>query len=307
MPELLHEQTGLKIVRNDKNRFCVVTLHYTADPSKRDPAWIAEAKAGMPPARWAKEYEIDYEALYGARVFPEISVPNARIIIPEPYPEFPDNQFFWGGLDYGSRNPSSFHIYTIWEDCIYCIWELYEPCKNIPDFARKMLDCPYYDRIRYIAADPNIIYTKNTRNKFGDIVTMNDLLIEQGIRKCIPGNKDETSWVAMMRQHWADPEDPTFLIFSRCPNIIREFSVAVYSGETSRQQLSNTYRESIEDVNNHAMDDCKYFMNSRPKTLQRRNWKDPIMVKAYSNVSGSGGAVRPVPTGPSRQPLRGYY
>ena len=72
----------MKIVKNDVNRFIVCTLHYTADPSKRSKDWQAEAKAGMSPARWDKEYEIDYVALYGQRVFPEIAAnpPHARIV-----------------------------------------------------------------------------------------------------------------------------------------------------------------------------------------------------------------------------------
>src|SRR5579871_2007062 len=101
MPEVLHESTGLRIVRNDVNRFCVATLHYTADPAKRSKLWAAEARAGMAPARWAKEYEIDYTALYGQRVFPEIASNRERIVIPEPYKEYGPLQPFWGGFDFG--------------------------------------------------------------------------------------------------------------------------------------------------------------------------------------------------------------
>src|SRR3990172_10053416 len=105
MPTLLHEQTGLRIVENDKNKFCVITLHYTADPAKRSPEGRAEAQAGMHPAKFAKEYEIDYTALYGAKVFPDIGTNKEHIVVDEPYPEFPDTQVYWGGFDYAAPNP----------------------------------------------------------------------------------------------------------------------------------------------------------------------------------------------------------
>ena len=86
---ILHQSTGLNVRLNAKNKFCVVTLHHTADPKKRGPEWRAEALAGMSPAKFSREYDIDYGALFGERVFPEITMNKANIVINEPYPEFP--------------------------------------------------------------------------------------------------------------------------------------------------------------------------------------------------------------------------
>ena len=110
----------------------------------------------MSPAKFSREYDIDYGALFGERVFPEITMNKANIVINEPYPEFPADQVYWGGFDYGLRNPSSFHVYTYYDGVLYCVWELYEPCKNIIDFSSKILSCPYYSSIRAIASDPHI-------------------------------------------------------------------------------------------------------------------------------------------------------
>jgi hypothetical protein len=264
MPDIIHESQGLKIVRNDTNRFAVVTLHYTADPLKRTPEWKSEAKAGMRPAQWAKEYEIDYTALYGQRVFPEISTYRDKIVVPEPYREYGPLQPFWAGFDFGQRNPTAFVVFTIDEGVIYAVWEHYEPCHSIESLCQSILSCPYYDRIKYIAADPTITNQKTRTNKFGAFVTLADLMSDYGVRKMIPGSTDEAAWVTIMKQHWKNPEDPTFRIWERCKHTIEEFTNAVYASQSDREILTQTYKEQMEDVRNHAMDATKYCMLSRP-------------------------------------------
>lgn len=282
MPEVLHESTGLRIVKNDINRFCVVTLHYTADPVKRTPEWEREAKAGMRPAQWAKEYNIDYVALYGQRVFPEIAQNRDKIVIHEAggYKEYGPLQPFWGGFDFGQRNPSAFITFTIEEGVIIALDEIYEPCKNIEDLAHKITSLPYYGQLKYIACDPTIVNQKSRTNRFGEFVTLGELFGEHGVKRLVPGNTDETTWVSMMRRHWKNPEDPTFRIRACCPNLISELENAVYSGQSDKDILTQTYKEKIEDVRNHACDAVKYFMNSRP-TNRPRMFKQPVQWKAW--------------------------
>lgn len=274
MPEILHESTGLKIVRNEVNRFIVATLHYTADPVKRTPDWIAEAKAGMRPAQWAKEYEIDYVALYGQRVFPEITSARDKIVIPEPYKEYGPLQPFWGGFDFGQRNPSAFYVFTIDDGVLVAVAEIYEPCKSIEDLAGKIVTLPYFQQIKYIASDPTIVNQKSRTNKFGQFVPLAELFAEHGIRKLVPGNTDEAPWIAMMRGHWKNSNDPTFQIRACCPNLISEFENAVYAGQSDKDVLTQTYREQIEDVRNHGLDAVKYWMNSRPQHRPKM-WTQP--------------------------------
>lgn len=281
MPEELHSQTGLRIIRNDANRFIICTLHYTADPVKRTKEWQVDAKAGMRPAQWAKEYEIDYVALYGQRVFPEISANRDRIVVQEPYPEWSAMQPFWGGFDFGQRNPTSFHVYTISDGVLYSVWEHYEPCKNIPDLCQKLLSCPYYYQIKYIACDPTITNRRTQTNRLGNFITLSDLMMEYGVKKLIPGNTDETTWLEMVRQHWKDAADPTFRIFARCPAMIKEFENAVFAGQSDKEILTETYKEKIEDVHNHALDDSKYLMLSRPSLRNLTPQRDPEMWRRW--------------------------
>ena len=268
MPEILYKDTGLEIRRNDHNKFCVVKLHYTADPNKRSLEWRKEAQAGMRPADWAKEYEIDFGALSGDLAFPVMKEAKEHIVVKRPYPDFGRNLTYYGGLDYGSRNPSSVHFYTIVNGITYCVWELYEPCVNIDEFVQKVRSFPYWGSVKYIAADPTI-FGKTTRNRRGLPASMYELFTEKGLSKIIRGNNDEQAWLAKMREHWAIPETPTFKIFDCCPNIIREFENAVYSTMSDKQKMASNWKESLADHNNHAMDDCKYFMNSHPKPTLR--------------------------------------
>ena len=142
MSKLLHSQTGLKIVKNDRNGFVIATLHYTADPRKRGKAWKQEAMRGMSKAHAEQEFEISYDAMLGEKVFPEIQSRQDEIILHEgPFVgnDWPRSTPMWAGFDYGARNPSSFHVYTAVDGILYAIWELYEPCKDIVAFTNKQI------------------------------------------------------------------------------------------------------------------------------------------------------------------------
>ncbi len=287
-PILLHEQEGLRIVKNQGNQFCIVTLFYNADPSKRSPEWFREASAGLTPEQAAREILIDYTAVMGAKVFPEITTNRHNIVVAERLPDFGRTVKYWGGFDYGLRNPSSFHIYTIVDSICYSVWELYEPCPNIPVFVEKMKACPYFPYIRYIAADPSLWYPSQQEST-GNPVSIYDKFWRAGIRNMIKGiNHQEDTWITMMRQHWAT-DDPTFRIFANCPNQIREFETAIYVNQSERQLMTTSFKEAINDKDNHALDDCKYFMLSQPKSgAIDTNWRDPEMVKKWALPSQFG-------------------
>ena len=83
-----------------------------------------------------------------------------------------------------------------------------------------------------------------------------------------------------MHQYWGNPADPIFKIFSCCPQMIQEFETAAYPKQTDRQMLGKNFKEKIADVNNHAMDDCKYFMLSGSR-LRQNTFKNPTMVEKW--------------------------
>lgn len=49
----------------------VLKIHYTSDPDKADPEWIAEQKRGMSNAAWEREMEINFHVHPGKPWYPE--------------------------------------------------------------------------------------------------------------------------------------------------------------------------------------------------------------------------------------------
>lgn len=293
MAKLIHEQTGLKIVSNPNNGFTVCTLHYTADPRKRSPEWKEAARRGLKQAEFEKEYEIIYDAYMGQKVFPEVRSRRDEIIVREgPYEfnKWPKDLPMWGGFDWGTNNPTSFHVYAIVDGITYALWELYEPTKNIYDLVAAIKSCPYYSQIRYIAHDPDMDNLKQIDFKNGGTTTVKSYLERLGITKWFKGNNDEAAWLVKMNQHWMG-EQITFKILECCPNMIDEFETATYIAMTDRQLQTQNYNEKMLNKHNHALDDCKYFMNSNPNAVVRPlryfnvastyGWSDPQSRPSY--------------------------
>jgi hypothetical protein len=246
LPEILHEQTGLKIKRNDHNGFVVCSLHFTADPAKRDEWWAREAAAGMPPSEFEREYNLKYIVASGERVFPEFTDFNARIVVPQ--------------LD-GERDSEG-----IAAPCLYAIWEHYATTTSLQDLAAALQSCPYWPRIKWIGADRHL-QSRDQIDQTGPHSKL-DQLITAGIGgKMIMAPSNESDWIALMRDYWYDLEHrpARFRIFSNCPNMIREFEGAVFDDMTEGIQVKHNLKETMRDKNNHALDDCKYFMLLGPR------------------------------------------
>jgi hypothetical protein len=295
MPEILFESEyrdpktnlpGLLIRKNSKNKFAIASLYFFADPSKRSEEWQAEAFAGMTPAGVRKEYYIDYTAMAGQKIFPEFFEHEAKIIVP-PVDLDPSEYAFFAGFDYGPRNPSSFHIYARHknpkpEEPWLVVHEQYEPCPNIPEFAEKMKAHKYFPYIKYIAADPDL-WSARQHVKAGNPISINQLFINEGVVLFTPGVRDEEAWIAEMHRHWM-AEVPTFQIFSSCFHLIDEIKNAVYEDPKSLDK-NLAYSDRMADRYNHALDDCKYFINSIPMAnlSERKVTKYPIMVNKWKN------------------------
>src|SRR3990172_4297406 len=91
----------IPITRNPNNKFTVARLHYSLDPDKNTPEWLAEAKRGMPENGFRREYEIDYSYYAGKPFFPEFSEFN---IAKEPI-EYRERETIYRGWDFGFHRP----------------------------------------------------------------------------------------------------------------------------------------------------------------------------------------------------------
>lgn len=65
----LFPMKGIEIWKNPKNNFCVIEIHYTADPAKRSEEWKKRVKSALPLRDWLREYEINWETWEGLPVY----------------------------------------------------------------------------------------------------------------------------------------------------------------------------------------------------------------------------------------------
>lgn len=61
---------GVEIWKNPRNGFCVVDLHYTADPRKATPEFRESVKKGLPLHQFLREYERSWETFEGMPIYP---------------------------------------------------------------------------------------------------------------------------------------------------------------------------------------------------------------------------------------------
>lgn len=64
---------GVNLHRNPKNGFVIFTLHYSADPEKRDSPEMAAIKASMPIAQFKQEFEIEWDSFSGMPVYQDFN------------------------------------------------------------------------------------------------------------------------------------------------------------------------------------------------------------------------------------------
>lgn len=269
MPEIIHEQKGLTIKKNDINKVVVASLFFYADPIKARPNWIKEASVGMSKADVAKEYYIDYTALQGERMFPEFLEHKNKVIIERPHPDMEIYRQYWMGFDYGTRNPSALYVLAEGkniegESSLYVIWEHYEPTKDLTKLCDTIKDCKYYEHVRWIAADP-ILFAKNQQALMG-LTSIGDQMYERGILNILPGKQNEEAFVNYMHTSWGDLGNraPTFFILDNCPNLIREFENIVYAPATMGSIKSHSPKEHMVNKDNHGLDAIKYFLSLYP-------------------------------------------
>lgn len=71
MAKILKPMEGVQIWKNEKNKFVVFRLHYSADEEKRKPEWKTNASSGIPKNKWRQEYEIEWLSFDGEPVYPD--------------------------------------------------------------------------------------------------------------------------------------------------------------------------------------------------------------------------------------------
>lgn len=84
VPDYKIPMQGVRLWHNKKNKFVVLEIHYSSDPTKRDPAYRESIKSSMPTQQYLREYELNWDTYSGHAVYPEFG--DIHLLTEEPKP-----------------------------------------------------------------------------------------------------------------------------------------------------------------------------------------------------------------------------
>src|SRR5271165_6642940 len=64
---------GVECWRNQKNKFVIFQLHYSANETKRDPVYRDNIKSAMPIRQYMQEYELRWDSYAGSPVYADFN------------------------------------------------------------------------------------------------------------------------------------------------------------------------------------------------------------------------------------------
>lgn len=261
------------LLKRNKQGHRVIRLHYSADPDKnpsteKGKSWFeTESRkyiGGTSDLKWRREMEIDFSAGSGELVFPWFLEAEPQLCI-DPVPMRAEGWSFYGGLDWGTRNPAVLEVFAESPDGVFVnVWELFVERITVREFARKIKECPFYQHLQWIACDPTIFNeTVARKDGFTSIASMMNDVSEVG-EYCIDklmaahGRSDEDGIIRFKNLTLEEPCRMRF--FKTCSNMIREVRNLKYPEQKGNQNQS----EKILDKDNHCWDAWKYFVLSHP-------------------------------------------
>jgi len=273
---------GLDIYKT-KDSFTVAKLHYSADQEKvllnsePIPELLEGYVGGKSGAAWRKEMEIDFTAYSGQLLcYQLIQDYRSKIIIDKPVKDT-DNKY--ASLDWGRNNPASFHVYTVerMEDDkkhVHSAYEIYVNQTSIPDFCSLIKQCPYYQSLIWISADPSI-WNRNQEDK-DDLRSLWDKFKDEGIILQKGKSRDDEIAINELLDMWShlDESGPRFTISPRCVKQIWEFERLRYKEITTAMIENLNPHETLVDKDNHSWDDFKYFISKLISTPDKEADKD---------------------------------
>ncbi len=288
-------------------------LHYEADPS-RDAAWAAaERKNYLYESDWEREQNMEFNAGGGELVLAAVlRARQDKILITEPgYAANPMSNFY-AGMDWGERNPTSFHVYEVTRTgTIRSIMEHYLANSHpgahgeiIKGMRIKMADgtAPEVLRvIKRIYADPSIFWDMQSQES-GGFKGLAELFPKEMFMKMVPGQRGQDNtckdrvlgmWKSEVPGYQlvcegGIPEVKREGTFDSCPNQVWEM-MRLRRAELGEAQLkSKNPTEKLVQKHNHSWDDFCYFLTGgpvAPKETKDDKWQQRKMELMRRNPS----------------------
>lgn len=184
------------------------------------------------------------------------------------YPEFSeqvhcippfDIPFDWQdtfSIDPGLNNPLSCHFYaTDFDGNVYVVGEHYQKGKDINYHTEKIFELAKSLNWHFDSAGRlrGIIDSASTQRTLQSLKSVAELFYDNGIILNTKVNKDVFTGISRVKEYLKNRK---LFIFNNCPNMIREFKSYWWKDG-----------DKVKKVDDHAMDDLRYYIMSKPKEL----------------------------------------
>ena len=202
-------------------------------------------------------------------VYPEFD-PSVHVIPPFPVPaEWQDTI----SIDPGLNNPLSTHWYAVdWDGNIYVVAEHFAAGKDVDYHSRCIKDIcgaiGWKSRPdgRYAA----LIDSAASQRTLASSKSVAELFCDNGILVNTKVNKDVFAGICRVKEYLKKGNGrPDIYIFDTCVNLIDEFLTYSWaSGDSPRK------------VDDHCMDELRYYVMSRPRPAEKHNFSPVSADKA---------------------------
>ena len=188
----------------------------------------------------------------GGLVYPEF---DESVHVVDPF-HVPVDWYDNISIDPGLHNPLSCHFYAVdYDGNVYVIAEHYESGRDVDHHASRIKEIAsslgwHRDRNGRLRC---IIDSAASQRTLSSLKSVADLFYEKDILCDTSVNKDLWSGIQQVKSYFKD-RPPRILIFRNCVNMIRE--IKGYSWGNGDAPIKE---------NDHAMDELRYYLMSKPK------------------------------------------
>ena len=269
-------------VKQQTNDFVTIRYHYTANPAKRDPQWIENAKRAADPVDWEQEMEINWDVSKGAAYFSKF---NAERHVAEVEIDAVAGIPVFRGWDFGFQFPGSV-MAQIYNGTLMILKEYHEPNQETYDFISNAL---IYSRKMF----PHAIFrdtcdangTQRLKTKLTDVEIMKSL----GLRPTYKWVRDDEYTLGLIRQYFnmETGDKPGVIINPSCQLMIEGFRTElrypnVYAG-SQRKNLLPIEKHPFIDI----LDALKYIVYNFGGKILDPNLGMPSEVELRSRNFGA--------------------
>jgi hypothetical protein len=268
---------GLEVWHPDNaSDFAAIRLHHSADPSPEIVAKVEEAKRkyisiGALPS-FQKEYEIEYDALSGERVWPHLSKDLHGL---DPSFQIPDDWVRFRVIDPGFRNPCAINWFAMspagWRGCkdvegrdlsvMICYRERHLVGYTIDQIYLELVSASQGEEYSVTLIDPSSDIHRG--NEKAGMSTF-EQLIALGVRGLIKANNVVDAGIGEVRRRLAvHGSSPGLLFFTNLDHTWQESTHYRYRNQTAAMALNHNADESPVKKNDHHPDNIRYACQFR--------------------------------------------